>query len=42
LGRTSEVRMQLTLNNRTANVIAVWHYDYVDSAPRLVSAYPTT
>jgi hypothetical protein len=42
LGRTSEVRMRLALKNRTANVITVWHYDSVDSAPRLVTAYPTT
>ena len=42
LGRTGEVLMQLTLNNRTANVITAWHYDYADAAPRLVSAYPTT
>jgi hypothetical protein len=34
--------MQLALNNRTATVITAWHYDYVDAAPRLVSAYPTT
>jgi hypothetical protein len=37
LGRTSEVRMRLTLNNRTANVITVWHYDYWTRR-----AYPTT
>jgi hypothetical protein len=42
LGRTGEVSMQLTLNNRTATVITAWHYDYVDAAPRLVSAYPRT
>ncbi len=42
LGRTGEVSMRLTLNNRTATVITAWHYDYEDAAPRLVSAYPTT
>lgn len=41
-GRTGEVSMQLTLNDRTATVITAWHYDYDDAAPRLVSAYPTT
>lgn len=42
MGRTCEVVMELTLNNRTATVITAWHYDYDDAAPRLVSAYPTT
>lgn len=41
-GRTGEVLMELTLNERTATVVTAWHYDYVDAPPRLVSAYPTT
>lgn len=42
LGRTSEVSIQLVLTDRAATVITAWHYDHVDAAPRLVSAYPTT
>jgi len=42
LGRSCEIRTQLTLNNRVASVIVVWHYDAEGAAPRLVTVYPTT
>lgn len=41
-GRTCRVPMRLTLNDRTATVLTVWHYDFADAPPRLVTAYPTT
>lgn len=42
LGRSCEIRTRLTLNDRAASVIVVWHYDDADAAPRLVTVYPTT
>jgi hypothetical protein len=42
LGRSCEIRTRLTLNNRAASMIVVWHYDDEDAAPRLVTVYPTT
>jgi hypothetical protein len=35
------VAVQLTLNERTANVTTSWHYATAGDAPRLVTAYPT-
>lgn len=34
------IEMELTITSRTARVRTSWHYEYPDSAPRLVTAYP--
>lgn len=41
-GVTCSVPMLLTINSRTARIRTVWHYDQAGSAPRLVTAFPTT
>ena len=42
LGRSCEIRTQLTLNGRVARVVIIWHYDNEAAAPRLITVYPTT
>lgn len=41
LGVTCEVRLELTINARTATVRSAWHYAEPEDAPRLVTAFPT-
>jgi hypothetical protein len=41
-GVSCRVPMTVTVNERTALVRTIWHYDHDRAAPRLVSAYPTT
>jgi len=36
-----DIRPILELNQRTARVLIAWHYDGLDAAPRLLTAYPT-
>jgi hypothetical protein len=36
-----QVRVALTLTDRTARVLTIWHYASMTDAPRLVTAYPT-
>jgi hypothetical protein len=40
-GASYQVRVVLTLNDRTARVLTIWHYASVGDAPRLVTTYPT-
>jgi hypothetical protein len=40
-GVNYEVRIELTLGDRTAATVTIWHYASPDDAPRLVTAYPT-
>jgi hypothetical protein len=42
LGRTCCVELDFTLEDRSATVVTIWHYDDENAAPRLVTAYPTT
>jgi len=41
LGVTCEVRVELTIGERTATVRSAWHYADTEDAPRLVTAFPT-
>ena len=41
-GTSCRVPVVVTLNARTARVRTVWYYDYAGSAPRLITAFPTT
>ena len=41
LGVTCEVRVELTIRERTATVRSAWHYANTEDAPRLVTAFPT-
>jgi hypothetical protein len=40
-GLNCRVDIQLTIGPRSAPIRTVWHYADANSAPRLVSAYPT-
>lgn len=40
-GVSCQVRAVLTLTDRTARVLTVWHYSRMTDAPRLITAYPT-
>jgi hypothetical protein len=42
LGVTCRVQISLTVNERTASVRTVWHYETEETAPRLVTAFPET
>jgi hypothetical protein len=42
LGVTCRVLVALRVGGRTAEVRTSWHYFDEDSAPRLVTAFPTT
>ncbi len=39
-GISCEVRIPLTLNMRSANILTAWHYAHPRDAPRLVTAHP--
>jgi hypothetical protein len=39
-GLNCQVRVMLTLDDRTAHVMTIWHYASKSHAPRLVTAYP--
>jgi hypothetical protein len=39
-GLNCQVRVMLTLDDRTARVMTIWHYASASHAPRLVTAYP--
>lgn len=41
VGVTCEVRLELTVEERTAAVLSAWHYADTEDAPRLVTAFPT-
>jgi hypothetical protein len=41
VGVACEVRIELTIDERTATVRSAWHYADTDDAPRLVTAFPT-
>jgi hypothetical protein len=41
VGVTCEVRVELTIEERTATVLSAWHYADIEDAPRLVTAFPT-
>jgi hypothetical protein len=41
VGVTCEVRVELTIEERTAAVLSAWHYVDIEDAPRLVTAFPT-
>ena len=41
VGVACEVRIELTIEERTATVRSAWHYADTDDAPRLVTAFPT-
>ena len=40
-GISCGVNVDLTVNGRRAPVMTSWHYSNKDSAPRLVTAYPS-
>ena len=40
-GVSCQVGVVLTLDDRTARVLTIWHYASTSDAPRLVTAYPT-
>ncbi len=41
-GLGCEVRVVLTLNERTSPILTAWHYRQAGDAPRLITAYPTS
>ncbi len=41
VGVACEVRVELTIEERTATVRSAWHYADIEDAPRLVTAFPT-
>jgi hypothetical protein len=41
LGVSCAAVVEMTLNGRSRHVRAVWHYESLAAAPRLVTAYPT-
>jgi hypothetical protein len=41
-GIACEIKSRLSLNSRSSLVIVSWHYPFEGTAPRLVTAYPTT
>lgn len=41
-GVACRVTVELTFGERTAPVVSAWHYAEPGSAPRLVTAFPTT
>jgi len=41
VGVACEVRVELTIDERTATVRSAWHYADIEDAPRLVTAFPT-
>lgn len=40
-GLSCHVPLVLTLNDRVARALTIWHYGSIESQPRLVTAYPT-
>jgi hypothetical protein len=40
-GFSCQVGLVLTLNDRAARALTIWHYESASHPPRLVTAYPT-